>query len=114
MSSDSTMDLIMENAQVVVTDVLGRVERSDPNPEGTSEMDEAVGHTLIDQIVKAMVESPRAEKVFKRAGVDISDMNVDAALRSVMASTLVMFMADMGISVQDKASSKASLKAMSR
>lgn len=113
MSSDSTMDLIMENAQVAVTDVLGRVERSDPNPEAP-EVDEAVGHTVVDQAVRAMVESPRAEKAFKRAGVDIGNPSTGAALRDALAATVTMFLSDQGVTVQGKSQSAMMLRSISR
>jgi hypothetical protein len=112
-SSDDKMDVIMENMVGFVGDVLGRSERPDPNHEALG-VEEAAGHTVIDQIVKAMVESPRAEKAFKRAGVDIAEPGVDAALREALAASVTMFLDDQGVKVQDRAASIGMLKSFAR
>lgn len=117
MSSDNRMDAILENMQGFVSSVIGGVERPDPVPgaeDDVEEIEEAVGRTMIEQAVKAMIESPRAEKAFKRAGVDVTSPDVGGKLRGVLASSITLFLDEMGIRVQDMAQSKAGMKALAR
>ena len=60
------------------------------------------------------MESPRAEKAFKRAGVDIGNPSTGAALRDALAATVTMFLSDQGVTVQGKSQSAMMLRSISR